>query len=102
DDLRAAVAGVHDRDSREEIDVLASRLVPDLRPQSAVDHDRLHRLQEVGVDVAAVLLDRVHADLLTAPSAQACRNACQPGIPVTPPPACVAQEPWYSPLIGVR
>ena len=28
--------------------------------------------------------------------------ACQPGMPFTPPPPCVAHEPWYRPLIGVR
>ena len=38
----------------------------------------------------------------TAPSLRAWRKACQPGMPFTPPPACVAQEPWYSPRIGVR
>jgi len=38
----------------------------------------------------------------TAPSRRACRNACHPGMPLTPPPACVAHEPWYSPRIGVR
>jgi hypothetical protein len=29
-------------------------------------------------------------------------NACQPGMPLTPPPACVAHDPWYSPRSGVR
>ena len=24
-------------------------------------------------------------------------NACQPGMPLTPPPPCVAHEPWYRP-----
>ena len=38
----------------------------------------------------------------TAPSLRAWRKACQPGMPFTPPPACVAQEPWYRPRIGVR
>src|SRR4051794_13548620 len=35
-------------------------------------------------------------------SARAALDACQPGSPLTPPPACVADEPWYSPAIGVR
>ena len=35
-------------------------------------------------------------------SASAARAACQPGIPHTPPPACVPELPLYSPAIGVR
>ena len=35
-------------------------------------------------------------------SAIAARAACQPGIPQTPPPACVPELPLYSPAIGVR
>ena len=38
----------------------------------------------------------------TALSFFAMLNACQPGMPLTPPPPCVAHEPWYRPLIGVR
>ena len=33
-------------------------------------------------------------------SSRAARNACQPGIPLTPPPAWVAEDPWYRPGIG--
>ena len=29
-------------------------------------------------------------------------KACQPGIPFTPPPPCVAHDPWYRPRTGVR
>jgi len=65
-------------------------------------------LQAVAIDIGATEIIQFHEqhrdihDRLMAPSARACRNACHPGIPLTPPPACVAQEPWYSPLIGVR
>ena len=34
-------------------------------------------------------------------SASAARAACQPGIPHTPPPACVPELPLYNPEIGV-
>src|SRR5439155_3529072 len=37
----------------------------------------------------------------TARSFFAWRYACQPGMPFTPPPACVALEPWYRPFNGV-
>ena len=47
-------------------------------------------------------LTRRHRGFLTARSLTAARYACQPGMPFTPPPACVAEEPWYRPLIGVR
>ena len=36
---------------------------------------------------------RALADLLTLRSARAARAACQPGMPQTPPPACVAELP---------
>ena len=39
----------------------------------------------------------VHYFFPRARSFFAMRNACQPGIPFTPPPACVALEPWYRP-----
>ena len=35
-------------------------------------------------------------------SASTARAACHPGMPVTPPPAWVAECAWYSPAIGER
>ena len=43
-----------------------------------------------------------HERFLIALSFTAARYAFQPGMPLTPPPAWVAEEPWYRPLIGVR
>ena len=43
-----------------------------------------------------------HERFLSALSFTAARYAFQPGMPLTPPPAWVADEPWYRPLIGVR
>ena len=97
------VLGVHREDPAVEpaLEQLDDALVADRSLAGAGTDDGDRSRLEHALERGSLSLRR-HRGFLTARSLTAARYACQPGMPFTPPPAWVAEEPWYRPLIGVR